>query len=118
MKLIADFNSVENGDIIYASLLHRIPTSYYELPPTVGSIVTLDDCEGNSALGSVESVDDNLLKVRIDWNSWGGLNIPNRIYNFSNKERCFSEIPSPGSFGPAIRAIFDDQNSATSVSVA
>lgn len=69
MHLRADFNAVRDGNLITASLRFAVPVHGIELPE-VGTPIRVEDFEGNSCWGIVETTEPPLIRVRLDWSTW------------------------------------------------
>ena len=66
-KLWADFNDVD-GDMIWTSL--RRAEFVPEGEPEAGQQIELWDHEGNTCMGIVAQVDDPIVYLRLDLNTW------------------------------------------------
>jgi hypothetical protein len=66
MKLIIDFNSA-TSEYIVAPLSAVEELAFAQVSPRAGSSVILEDLEGFTANGVIDSIENNALKVLIDW---------------------------------------------------
>jgi hypothetical protein len=63
--MLVDFNSVDQNGCVLASLRYTIGWRR----PQVGDWVRLDDTEGHTCRGRVDSVQGKAIKVAPDWNT-------------------------------------------------
>ncbi len=64
--LLVDFNSLDKNDLLSATLRYAI----FLRRPAVSDWVRLDDQEGHTCLGRVESITGELIKVSPYWDTW------------------------------------------------
>jgi hypothetical protein len=67
MELVVDFNDVERGSV--SGLIENVrPRGGVEIARGAG-IVVVDD-EGHRAWGTIERIENGLVDVAIDWDTW------------------------------------------------
>jgi len=67
MRLATDFQSATSEDIVTVTFDDMIDGSFAAV---IGQKVELDDLEGHTALGTILDVDDEIIDVKVDFNSW------------------------------------------------
>jgi hypothetical protein len=69
MYLRADFNAVRDENLIVASLRFAVP-AFGPMALEPGDWIRVEDGEGNSCWGVIESIEPPLVRVRLDWVTW------------------------------------------------